>query len=341
VSAPRILVVRNDKLGDFMLAWPALAILRASLPEAHIEVLVPEYTREVAELCPSIDSVLIDPGAEAGSAALIERLRSGRYDALLTLFSTTRIGWAGWRAGIAYRLAPATKLAQFFYNDRLGQRRSRSEKPEWDYNADLVRRFVRREGCEVQESAPPYLSFETSELVELEQCFRAEHGLESQRLVFVHAGSGGSARNLSLEQYARLAAALESDRGHTLVLTAGPGERAYVDELAATLGSRAEHLVLESLGGLTAFAKLVALADVFIAGSTGTLHVAGALDVPTAAFYPRRLSSTPLRWQTLNRAERRLSWCPSAEDAESDMSSIDVEEAAREISARFLARAPR
>ena len=32
----RILVVRNDKLGDFMLAWPALALLAQSLPNVFL-----------------------------------------------------------------------------------------------------------------------------------------------------------------------------------------------------------------------------------------------------------------------------------------------------------------
>ncbi len=332
MSPDRILVVRNDKLGDFMLAWPALAMLRASLPAAHIAVLVPEYTREVAELCPSVDEVLIDPGVDAPTVELVTCLRAGAFDALITLFSTTRVAWAGWRAGIAYRLAPATKLAQLFYNERLPQRRSRSEKPEYEYNCDLVRHFLGQRGLAVVEPSAPYLCFDAQQRDELDQSFRTEHALEPHSpLIFLHAGSGGSANNLSLEQYATLAGALSTKTGHTLILTAGPGERAYVEQLAALLPADRAHLVLESTAGLAAFAKLINLASLFIAGSTGTLHLAGALNVPTAAFYPRRRSSTPLRWQTLNSPDRRLAWCPSASHAESDMSTIDLDTAAREI----------
>jgi ADP-heptose:LPS heptosyltransferase len=42
----RILVVRNDKLGDFMLAWPALALLKQA--GCEVTVLVPEYTAPLA-----------------------------------------------------------------------------------------------------------------------------------------------------------------------------------------------------------------------------------------------------------------------------------------------------
>ena len=36
----RILVVRNDKIGDFMLAWPSFAMLKASC-DCHVTALVP------------------------------------------------------------------------------------------------------------------------------------------------------------------------------------------------------------------------------------------------------------------------------------------------------------
>ncbi|MCB9915975.1 MAG: glycosyltransferase family 9 protein [Planctomycetes bacterium] len=330
-----ILVVRNDKLGDFVLAWPALALLRASLPEARLDVLVPAYTRELAAACPSVDGVVLDPGPGAGSGALARVVRAGGYAAALTLFSTTRVGLALWRARVPYRLAPATKLAQVFYGERLIQRRSRSAKPEFEYNADLARHYVRRLGRAVVEPAPPYLTFPPAERAAVEADFRARHGLADERLVLLHAGSGGSAANLSHAGYARFARALASDRGHAVVLTAGPGERPAAEALAARLAGL--RVVLhESRAGLVEFAKLVAAADVFVAGSTGTLHVAGALDVPTAAFYPRRRSSTPLRWQTLNRAGRRLAWSPDVAAGESDLEAIDVEAAAREVSRAFL-----
>ena len=77
-------------------------------------------------------------------------------------------------------------------------------------------------------------------------------------------------------------------------------------------------------------------ADLFISGSTGPLHIAGALDRATAAFYPRRRSATPLRWQTLSADHHRLEFCPSVEAEESDMQSIDIQQAAMEISNTLL-----
>jgi ADP-heptose:LPS heptosyltransferase len=86
-----------------------------------------------------------------------------------------------------------------------------------------------------------------------------------------------------------------------------------------------------------AFARCLQYADVFISGSTGPLHIAGALDCRTAAFYPRRRSASALRWQTTNSPDRRLAFSPPDSAEEGDMGAIDVDTAADEIATRFLA----
>src|SRR5579859_6561709 len=224
-----ILVIRNDKLGDFMLAWPALTLLRRNLPQARIAVLVPEYTVPLARICPSVDEVIVDPGLAGewkNGRALAALFRAQSFDAVITLFSRFDTGLAVWRAGIPHRHAPATKLAQIFYNRRIPQRRSRSEKPEYEYNLDLVRGFLVEQGVTpIQAVEAPYLQFDAVETDGLKAAFMKEHGIANRnKLVFVHAGHGGSAANLSLEQYAELMSRLHEAGAYQAVLTAGPGE---------------------------------------------------------------------------------------------------------------------
>lgn len=130
-----------------MLAWPALACLKQATPEPHVTVLVPAYTAPLAKACPWVDEVIIDPGSQADKAAqqaLLFHVKQSKFDALLTLFSTPRIGWLGMKAGIPLRVAPATKWAQVFYNVRVRQRRSQSAKPEYQYNVDLACELLAR-----------------------------------------------------------------------------------------------------------------------------------------------------------------------------------------------------
>lgn len=344
----RVLIVRNDKLGDFMLAWPTFALIKQYWPGVHISALVPAYTAPMARLCPWIDELLIDDPAEPATA-LARRMRAENFDAMLTLYSTGRAALAGWLARIPYRLAPATKAAQLLYNHRLTQRRSRSEKPEYAYNLDLGYRlladFAHQPGPKQsteslgdwlpRELPRPLLQFGDDAGMSKEG-FCSAHDLPAEaRLIFIHPGSGGSANNLSAAQYTELACALHSEKQLAFVITAGPGE----EETAASIanGINAYRAIsLQPQGGLAELARTLQLADLFISGSTGPLHIAGALDRPTAAFYPRHRSGSPLRWQTLNAPEKRLVFVPGAGAGEKEVASIDVTEAAQQINKHFL-----
>ena len=154
-------------------------------------------------------------------------------------------------------------------------------------------------------------------------------------MIFIHPGSGGSANNLPITGYAELAHSITSHQPWKLIISAGPDDIKQA-ELLNNLTSDLEPVLYYSNSGLINFTKHLAFADVFISGSTGPLHIAGALDVPTAGFYTRRKSATSTRWQTLNSPSRRLSFSPPNEAAEEDMHSINVKDAAAHISTKFL-----
>ncbi|WP_422103328.1 glycosyltransferase family 9 protein [Vreelandella sp.] len=339
--AQKLLVVRNDKIGDFMLAWPALACLKQASPAPHVTVLVPAYTAPLANACPWVDEVIIDPGSQADKAAqqtLLFHVKQSKFDALLTLFSTPRIGWLGMKAGIPLRVAPATKWAQVFYNVRVRQRRSQSVKPEYQYNVDLACELLTRLSLKLSTlPSPPFWPMSEKQRHTQRQILAHE---ASQHVVVVHPGSGGSAVNLSVAQYATLIHLIQQ-QCHSLpirwLISAGPSEQtqaqALIDQLANNDVAAAPFPETHSVD---AFARQLAGADMLIAGSTGPLHIAGCLNIATAGFYPAKRSATPLRWQTCNSSEKRLAFSPPANAEEQDMGAIELDAAAAHISAWLL-----
>ena len=328
VSKPRhILVIRNDKLGDFMLAWPCFQALKQLFPESTIYALVPEYTSPMAELCPWIDEIVLDSDREglSGIIKTTSKIKSLGIDATLCLHSTPRIALALLLAGIPHRFAPASRIDQVLYNHTLKQRRSRSEKPEYEYNTDLASYMGQHYGkSNTYTLTPPLLSFPEKEIQDVKHPFYTENNIDQDRkLIFVHAGSGGSATNLSIEQYAELINLLTKNPSLFFVLTAGPGEEKLSQKLSNLIND-CDHIIYRSDKGLIDFTKTLSIASLFISGSTGTLHIAGALDTPTAAFYPARKSATALRWQTTNQSSRRLSFFPKTYTGENDMVTIDI-----------------
>tara|TARA_R110000751_G_scaffold64577_3_gene132648 strand:+ start:472 stop:1512 length:1041 start_codon:yes stop_codon:yes gene_type:complete len=339
--AQKLLVVRNDKIGDFMLAWPALAYLKNASPTPHVSVLVPAYTAPLAKACPWIDEVIIDPGSTAepsAQRALLQQVKAARFDALLTLFSTPRIAWLGWRAGIPLRVAPATKWAQIFYNLRIRQRRSRSAKPEYQYNVDLARALLNRLALAVPTlPPPPYWPIDTEYREQQRRALLANLQASGGAVAVVHPGSGGSAVNLTVNQYADLIAQIhhrigKSQRIHWLI-SAGPNEQSQAQALIRQLAAAGVVAnPFPASDSVEAFALQLAGADMLIAGSTGPLHIAGCLNIATAGFYPAKRSATSLRWQTCNSAEKRLYFSPPPHAGETDMMSVDIALAAQAIS---------
>ena len=336
----KILVIRNDKIGDFMLAWPSFALLKKQYPDSEIIALVPGYTAALAEHCEWIDSIIIDdrqPSFISDVRALAKKIRQHRINTSISLFLQTRTALALMLAGVSTRIGPASKIAQLFLNQRLRQRRSQSAKPEFEYNLDLIRFYIKQRGdIPGDDISPPFLAFDTADTLKRKRQFMQQHHItEDQKLIFIHPGSGGSAINLSLQQYADLAQAIAESCAACFVITAGPDELAQAQALARLIPDTA-HCIHHSRESIIAFCKLIDICDLFISGSTGPLHIAGALDRNTAAFYPARQSATALRWQTLNRESHRLAFSPEQHIDENDMQRIDVFAAAERIKQKFL-----
>ena len=112
------------------------------------------------------------------------------------------------------------------------------------------------------------------------------------------------------------------------MLTAGPGEEQKAAELNSLVQQQGRSCaVYDKNQGLIDFSLAIACADLFIAGSTGPLHIAAAIDVPTVGFFPSKRSATPLRWQPINSANNHIAFCPPQADdkaSQEDMARINI-----------------
>jgi ADP-heptose:LPS heptosyltransferase len=181
---------------------------------------------------------------------------------------------------------------------------------------------------------PPYLTFSTKEIDQYRQTiFEQYQRANGQKIVIVHAGSGGSAINISIKQYAELITLLSENESLFFILTAGPGEEETAQKLSSLIET-GKHAVYCSTRGLKEFSKLLSIATLFISGSTGVLHIAGALDIPTIAFYPARRSATSLRWRTLNSNNRHLAFSSDVEG--SKPIQMDIIDCYQQIKTNYL-----
>jgi ADP-heptose:LPS heptosyltransferase len=286
-----ILVVRNDKLGDFITALPTLYVLKHHNPQNRIIALVAPLNRKLAEACNFIDEVIVDSGGDILELAF--KIKQADIDASITLFSNTRVALAQFIARVPMRIAPATKIAQIFYNRRITQRRSEVKMAEFEYNLELTKALF----PDIYLDFPkPLLVFEGAERAY--QSFCTEYGVTKPVIAF-HPGFGGSSdANWTLAEYIELVKIVEADQRFDVVMTFGPDEEKLYDEAKLLLGE-SRVVLYRSQGSVVDFALLISSFKLFISTSTGTYHLANAVGCETLTFFADTLFASSARWKSI------------------------------------------
>jgi len=284
----KILVVRNDRLGDLMLILPALRLIKTSMPGITIDCLANKNYQELKNLTPYIDGMITDD-------ELNIKVFEEKYDCSISFFSTFSVAYKLWKGGIKKRYAPSTKLAQIFYNKKIKQRRSESIKSEYEYNNDLANFFLKDNGYTSKISSNPLVSIENNKSI---------HNI-GKKIIFIHPYTGGSSKTLSQDDFLKLCHSLQEFCDCKFILHCDHNDY----DKCRILERKANSLDMETIKPTNNLKKMfnnIMQCDLFIAGSTGPLHVAAAMNKMTVGFYPSKKSSTAIRWDTMNSDNLKL-----------------------------------
>jgi heptosyltransferase-2 len=310
-----ILVVRTDRIGDVILTLPVVTELHRNFPTAAISMLLREYTRDVAETQRGLNAVLTYDRAEKLKSLfeMLGELRRARFDAAVVAYPRFRIALLLWLAGIPVRVGTAYRWYSFLFNARVYEHRKTVAKHEVEYNLSLLHAL----GCEA--AAPPHveLVLTTEDVCAAEETRRKLGVTNADRVVILHPGSGGSARDWKPEQFAALAVLLAA-KDLRVVITGSEQERLLVESVVKQSNGSAIPFV--STLRLREFAALIQTAKLFIANSTGPLHLAAVVGTPVIGFYPPLKVMSPKRWGPLT--EKKVIFvpdplqCPRCKDGE-------------------------
>ena len=313
----KLLAVRNDKLGDLILTLPALKIIKSSVPDIEIDLLVNDKYSDIQLITDYIDNVI------CLNDNLIDDITSRNYDYSISFFSTFNTGYKLWRSNIKKRYAPATKLAQVFYNKKIKQNRSTSLKPEYEYNNDLAKYFLKDNYYRLRSPDNSYISLKKTD----------DASAKTKKLIFIHPFTGGSSKTLSCDDFISLCIELNKLNNCSFILHCDSSDYQKCLELEKN-ASNLDIKTISPTGNLPKMFENINQCDLFIAGSTGPLHVAASLNKKTVGFYPTKTSSTLLRWDTINNGENKLSFSDVGNDDR--YIKIDLSKTARLINENLL-----
>lgn len=298
----RILVIRPDHIGDVLLVTPALRLLRRAFPESEITALVGPWSEAVLAHNPDVDRMLTcrfpgfdrsHPRPGVGAYRQLwqdaQRLRIEDYQLALNLRADFWWGAAlAAFAGIPYVWGfNAPECAPFLTHAQP----VREDEHQAASNLRLARAAAAI-GAEV-EDAGAHLQFDyTAEDKQAADAALQAAGIPADAtLVAIHPGSGAPIKNWAAAGWHAVANVLAQDPDVHFLVTAGPAERTFAEDVAAGLTQDRVLLVEEvSLGELAA---LYARCALVMGPDSGPLHLAVAVGTPSVTLYG---ASDPVRF---------------------------------------------
>ncbi len=318
----RVLIVRIGAMGDVLHAMPAVAALREVHPDWVIDWAIEpawmELLRAQSEAPSSqhpgrdASQPLVDVpvpvrtrewkrqplslGTARDFAALRRRLREGRYDICVDMQGSIRSAIVGRmaEAGVfAGSAKPRETPAAMFYKQKIG----------------LTTTHVFEQGCELLGAAVGETLRPAKVALPIDPA--AERWCDSlladtgQTFALIAPTAGWGAKQWPAERYGEVAAALAQAGFCVLVNATSPSDEAGLRVVEASGGTAA--LVPCSVGQMIA---LVRRAGIVIAGDTGPLHLAAALERPVLGLFgptdPARTGPYGTNARTLRHSSSQL-----------------------------------
>lgn len=285
----RVIIARTDRIGDLTLSIPSFSMARKMFPQAKIYALVRSYGAPIIKGFSFIDEIIeIDKFSEK---ELRKKIRSLNADVFTALFSDNLILKLAMVSGAKYRIGPLSKpLSWFVYNRGVKQKRSLSVKNEAEYNLDLIREInpevFGREKITVDKIAYQKENDNTAEL------FLKENDI-SRPFILIHPFSGGSAKNLTPDEYIKLINRIARlDGSADIVISSSSADY----ECAVYIKENSACKAIYSGGDILDLAALIDKCALYIGASTGPSHIAGNLKKNALCIYPIKPGLSPIRW---------------------------------------------
>lgn len=314
--ARRVLFVRTDRLGETVLNLPAVAAVKAALPQASLTLLVHPTLRDLLADAPGVDAVWAYPlmsstfwWMRAAQAARL--LRQGRFDIAIVSNPTKELHAAVWLAGIPCRVGYDRKLG-WLLTHCVPDRKALGVCHEVEYNLQLVQAL----GLPTTVPSWQWPSTERDRVAVLRLC--EQQGLApATPFIAVHPWASNPVKAWPMSRFRELIQRTV-DRLHVkVVLIGGPEAIEAASTVIPSHGLSFINLVGRLT--LTQLAELLRQARVLVSNDSGPVHLAAAVQTPTVVLFGTPDPATgPGRWGPWGEGHVVI-WKPS-------MDAIAVEE---------------
>lgn len=281
----KILIIGPSWVGDMVMAQTLFLCLQNRHPDCAIDVLAPQWTREILSRMPEVRQALPFPVGH-GELALGKRravgksLRSEHYDQAIVLPNSFKSALVPFFAGIGRRTGWRGEARGWLLNDC-----RRLDKARYPLMVQRFAALAWPAGAELPEELPaPVLRADPAQAAAL----RGRYGLESPRPVvaFCPGAEYGPAKQWPARHFASLAGSLIR-QGFAVWLLGSARDKPHAEEIrdALELDPQAHCRNLCGLTTLGEAVDLLAEAACVVTNDSGLMHIAAALSRPLVVLY--------------------------------------------------------
>lgn len=283
-----LLYCAGGGIGDSLMASLAARALRSRY--SQVDALTLPAHAETLEHVPDVGDVLIDDGGD--ETQLVHRLAERGYAACIVTWATARTARVAHRAGIPIRVGQARRLYSWRFTHRVPVRSERGDvTTHW---SQIVLDYARALGCDTNDAAPRFVPND-ADRAQAAQLRDALHIADGAYVIVHPTNAIASKRGMwPVQGWAALARALEEALDIPVLLSGSPADTAINAAIVQTAG---EARVIDIAGktSIGGFGALASDARLFVGITTGSMHVAAAVGVPTVGIFPFQ-TDTPERW---------------------------------------------
>lgn len=288
----KILLIQKRAIGDVVLTTAVFPVLRRHFPQAELHFLTGSGIGPLLQPAPELDRVLEYPYPSSylpGVFHFLPTIRREKYDLVVDFQATPGTASLTYFSGAPLRLGWANNSRKFAYNLT-----SRANEVD-EYVAVQKCKMLRAVGIEeVNDRIRLKIS---AAALEKAQKMIGNPRDAGRLLVNISVKGKRQARHWFPDRYARLTDLLAERYRAKVFYNRAPGEKEYVENVAALCRHRPEILPECSL---ETFAAILAGMDLHISYDNGPKHMAVAVETPTICFYG---SANPLHWHPPGRPE--------------------------------------
>ncbi|MCX5696411.1 MAG: glycosyltransferase family 9 protein [Candidatus Omnitrophica bacterium] len=285
----KIIAVRNDRFGEFLLNIPVFRALKDRYPQAELVVVVNPYVKQLAERVPFIDRTFCWENKKHSLWEKIDFIRSlkkEKADIVLILNPSREFNFISFFAGIPIR-AGYDRKNSFFLNRKMADTKEQGLKHETDYNLDLLKVIG------INETAADFRGTLRIEDEDFPKDRMGFLGLEDKQFIVLHPWASNPRKEWGFLNFRRLAERLVMEPKYKLVLVGVKEDIKRSEQLSRDLS-------LIDLTGRTTLLELAGLlkrSRLLVTNDSGPMHLAAVMGVPTVALFrkfPQAISAR--RW---------------------------------------------